>query len=616
MRRGGDEEGDPQRGVVDGGDERGRARGDEPQHDEGDRTGAARRAPAARRTAAPPRRPRPQVWMPARRSVVAPVALRRMSSVVQELRRTRRVRRLGDLEWFEVAYRVYLAALVGGGVVLWLSGLVTDEPATPAQVADVLDRGPAVLGARRRRRRRPRAAQRQRRRTGRRSRPPTSATCCWRRSPAATVLARPVVQRLRVGGVRRRARRRHRRPAGRPAAARHRARRGRPAVPPPARRPAPRSSPSPCSPTSPGCRAGWRPALAVARARRPGRRRRRVVAGPGRHDRQPRPLGHAPGARRPRRRRRRRRARRRSPSSLAGRLRVEPLVRRADLVSQLHFAVTMQDLRTVVLLRRQLRGERAAQPAVGAHRSPAAGHGGRAVWRRELARACCATRCRGSCGWRCSSSPPASPPSPSCAARRRRSSASASPCTCSASTPSSRCRRRSTTPTTPTACPIARGWLLAHHARRAGRRRSCRSPCSARPRSAVARAGRVARSRSPCACPSRWVGVVRRGRQHRARRPRPAGAAGRLVGRRAARVRRLHVDAAAALAARHQHARRRSPSLGVREQPTRRHGRADGRRRRRSSSSATVCVGAPARRVAGEDPRRSSTRAGAAGTTA
>ena len=56
-----------------------------------------------------------------------------MSSVVHELRRARRVRRLGDLEWFEVAYRVYLAALVGGGVVLWLSGLVTDTPVTPAE---------------------------------------------------------------------------------------------------------------------------------------------------------------------------------------------------------------------------------------------------------------------------------------------------------------------------------------------------------------------------------------------------------------------------------------------------------------------------------------------------
>ena len=43
---------------------------------------------------------------------------------------------------------------------------------------------------------------------------------------------------------------------------------------------------------------------------------------------------------------------------IADRLRLEPLTRRADLVSQLRFAVTVQDLRTVVLLRRQLRGER------------------------------------------------------------------------------------------------------------------------------------------------------------------------------------------------------------------------------------------------------------------
>ena len=61
---------------------------------------------------------------------------------------------------------------------------------------------------------------------------------------------------------------------------------------------------------------------------------------------------------------------------VADRLRPEPLVRRADLVSQLHFAVTMQDLRTVVLLRRQLRGERprptrgspSARPALGGRR--------------------------------------------------------------------------------------------------------------------------------------------------------------------------------------------------------------------------------------------------------
>lgn len=43
--------------------------------------------------------------------------------------------------------------------------------------------------------------------------------------------------------------------------------------------------------------------------------------------------------------------------ALAGRLRLEPLERRGQLVSQLRFAATVQDIRTVVLLRRQLRAE-------------------------------------------------------------------------------------------------------------------------------------------------------------------------------------------------------------------------------------------------------------------
>ncbi len=42
---------------------------------------------------------------------------------------------------------------------------------------------------------------------------------------------------------------------------------------------------------------------------------------------------------------------------LGGHLRLEPLARRGELVSQLRFAATSQDLRTVVLLRRQLRAE-------------------------------------------------------------------------------------------------------------------------------------------------------------------------------------------------------------------------------------------------------------------
>lgn len=43
--------------------------------------------------------------------------------------------------------------------------------------------------------------------------------------------------------------------------------------------------------------------------------------------------------------------------AVAGRLRLEPLARRGELVSQLRFAATVQDLRTVVILRRQLRAE-------------------------------------------------------------------------------------------------------------------------------------------------------------------------------------------------------------------------------------------------------------------
>ena len=70
-----------------------------------------------------------------------------MSSVLQAMRRTRRVRRLGELEWFEVAYRVYLAALVGGGLILWLSRLGAEEPATAEEIANVPAPGPAVLGA-------------------------------------------------------------------------------------------------------------------------------------------------------------------------------------------------------------------------------------------------------------------------------------------------------------------------------------------------------------------------------------------------------------------------------------------------------------------------------------
>jgi hypothetical protein len=65
---------------------------------------------------------------------------------LKALRALRTKRRLGDVEWFEAAYRVYLVALVGGGLALWASDLVGDTPLSAAQAADVAEHGPAILG--------------------------------------------------------------------------------------------------------------------------------------------------------------------------------------------------------------------------------------------------------------------------------------------------------------------------------------------------------------------------------------------------------------------------------------------------------------------------------------
>ncbi len=57
--------------------------------------------------------------------------------------------------------------------------------------------------------------------------------------------------------------------------------------------------------------------------------------------------------------------------ALGGRLRVEALARRGELVSQLRFAATVQDLRTVVQLRRQLRSEMLRTRPWGQRHQPA-----------------------------------------------------------------------------------------------------------------------------------------------------------------------------------------------------------------------------------------------------
>lgn len=64
--------------------------------------------------------------------------------VLGELRMRRRVLRLGRLEWFDIAYKAYLVVLFGGGAVLWLTGLIGDEAVT-TDLADIAADGQALV---------------------------------------------------------------------------------------------------------------------------------------------------------------------------------------------------------------------------------------------------------------------------------------------------------------------------------------------------------------------------------------------------------------------------------------------------------------------------------------
>lgn len=67
--------------------------------------------------------------------------------VVVDLRQRRRTRRLGRLDWFEVAYRGYLVVLFGGGSVLWVSATIGDAPLDAAPLVRPVPSWIAVLAA-------------------------------------------------------------------------------------------------------------------------------------------------------------------------------------------------------------------------------------------------------------------------------------------------------------------------------------------------------------------------------------------------------------------------------------------------------------------------------------
>ena len=67
-------------------------------------------------------------------------------SALLDMRRARRKNRVAELEWFEALYRVYLAAIVGGGLILFLSGLIEDSAVSQSVMESILTHGAPVMG--------------------------------------------------------------------------------------------------------------------------------------------------------------------------------------------------------------------------------------------------------------------------------------------------------------------------------------------------------------------------------------------------------------------------------------------------------------------------------------
>ena len=65
---------------------------------------------------------------------------------LRDMRTTRRRHRVQETEWFEALYRVYLAAIVGGGSILFVSGIFEDSTASVSDVSNITRHGPHILG--------------------------------------------------------------------------------------------------------------------------------------------------------------------------------------------------------------------------------------------------------------------------------------------------------------------------------------------------------------------------------------------------------------------------------------------------------------------------------------
>lgn len=68
------------------------------------------------------------------------------TTALREMRRTRQRHRLGNIEWFDAAYRAYLVGIFGGGSVLWISSSVHDSTVGDSALADVAEHAPSIVG--------------------------------------------------------------------------------------------------------------------------------------------------------------------------------------------------------------------------------------------------------------------------------------------------------------------------------------------------------------------------------------------------------------------------------------------------------------------------------------
>jgi hypothetical protein len=68
------------------------------------------------------------------------------AATLRALRGQRRRIRVRNLDWFEAAYRAYLTGIVGLALVLVVSSWLGDKAPSPKGLADLLDHGPAAIG--------------------------------------------------------------------------------------------------------------------------------------------------------------------------------------------------------------------------------------------------------------------------------------------------------------------------------------------------------------------------------------------------------------------------------------------------------------------------------------